>query len=596
MMNKSVQKLTSLISANAQQKGRFVFVGIINTLTAYLAFVAIHEFTGRYIVSSVLSYFVGMMVSYALNRRFVFKSEQQGGQLIPFCVVNLSSLACSTGALFLLVHFGGLHVYIAQVLAILVSMTMNYIGYKKIFVNGVSMQKVTQYFYNDKGSLDPILVIQWLLLVVIAVITVLNLRLSMSSNIAHDALPYMAGYSEKFTTEGRWINFALYWPLKSLPAALANSLSNLFLFVFAYKVIMGVKKDTWLALVLALVVLNIPNFTMLLKWPMTLLPGCFMLALFACIRKYLHPYTLLIAAGVLLFATYPAFYFLIPLLFLSTLRQASYLDIVKFLCVWVLGYVLGYAVANGFVYLYTALCTDHATFIHFVSWRHEAPSNSLSSLLTNIGKSAGDFTRNVKYLATLSAWFFIPIAVTALWALFKHFKYTAMLIIVITSLYFSVVPLGVTVPLRSGVTLPIGLILLLPLIKDKGWRLLLVVTLLVPLAYQTHDYNFKYAHNRDVIAQLLEQNDAQSYLKQPQLFDKVVVSVDEEKMSEYMLNKTHSHSFKNVSNLKYHYIQPYLYQFGWKESDIEVINKAQDSVQGVSRVERKERILYLNIE
>ncbi|WP_153446224.1 GtrA family protein [Vibrio algicola] len=596
MLKKPAQLLSNLVTSDFQQKLRFAIVGGLNTVTAYLAFMAFYEMSGRYLVSSVLSYFVGMIVSYALNRTFVFKSEKKGGQFIPFCVVNLTSLACSTGSLYLLVHFGHLHVYIGQALAVCVSMGINYFGYKKVFTDGVSMDKLTQGFYDKNGRLDPLQVIQWLVVVVFAVVTVLNLHLAMSSNIAHDALPYMNGYAEKFTTEGRWINFALYYPLRAMPAVMAASLANIFLFIFAYKVVMGVKKDYWLAIAVALLIINIPSFTMLLKWPMTLLPGCFMLALFACYKESIHRSALLIVAGILLFATYPAFYFLIPLLFLSNLRNATYGEIFKFLCFWIIGYVAGYAVANGLVYLYTSMFTDHATFIHFVSWRQETPSNSLSSLLANIAKSAGNFDRNVDYFGALSPWLYIPIALTALWALVKHFKYTVIVLIVVISLYASVVPLGVKVPLRSGVTFPIGMAVLLMLIPNKWWRLLTLLTLFIPFSYQMHAYNYSYAHSRDVMSQILEQHDGRNYLKQPALFDKVVVSVDEEKMSKYMLDRTQSTSFNIESNLRYHYIKPFFYQYGWKNDNIEVINDPRLTVKGDATIKKEGRVLFISLD
>ncbi|GAD80498.1 hypothetical protein VEZ01S_37_00630 [Vibrio ezurae NBRC 102218] len=458
------------------------------------------------------------------------------------------------------------------------------------------MQNLIQGLYDHQGRFDTVRLVQWLIVAIFAAVSIFNLHLSMSANIAHDALPYMDGYSEKFVTEGRWINFALYGVLKELPAFVAASLANLFIFIFAYKVALGVKKDRWLAIAIALLVLNIPSFTMLLKWPMTLVPGCFMLALFACYKDKFNPHLMLLIAGALLFATYPAFYFLMPLLFVSKLAESSYPNIIKFLCFWILGYVLGYAVANGLVLAYTALFTDHATLIHFVSWRHETPSNSLTALLSNIAKSAGNLNYEMQYLARLSPLFYIPIALTYLWALKKHFKYTAIVSIVVISLYASVIPLGVDVPLRSGVTFPIGMAMLLLLIPNKGWRLCVLVSLFIPFSYLMHSYNDHYAFNRQIITSIFERHDPNHYLHQPQAFDKVIVSVDEEKMTQYMLDKTNSNSFKNPSNLRYHYIKPYLYQFGWRNAKIEVVNEPREKIQGEASVKKEGNKLLVSMD
>lgn len=458
------------------------------------------------------------------------------------------------------------------------------------------MNRLIQGLYNDDGRIDPLLVIQWLVLAVFAVVTALNLHLAMSANVAHDALPYMDGYGNKFTTEGRWINFALYYPLHGLSAVIAASLANICIFIFAYKVVMGIKKEYWLVIAVALLIVNIPTFTMLLKWPMTLVPGCFMLALFACCKDKLNASAMLIVAGILLFATYPAFYFLMPLLYLSTLKQASYVEIFKFLCFWILGYVLGYAVANSLVYLYTSMFTDHATFIHFVSWRQQNPINSLSSLVDNVAKSAANFDRLFNYIGQLSLWLYVPIILTALWALVKHFKYTIIIILVVISLYASVVPLGVKVPLRSGVTFPIGMAMLLLLIPNKWWRLLTLLALFIPFAYQTHDYNYTYANTRNVMAEILERNDTYNYLQQPQLFDKVVVSVDKAKMSHYMFEKTQSGAFKTLSNLSSHYIKPYLYQYGWKRVNIDVLDVKRSEIKVETTIKKDGRVLLVSID
>ncbi|KPU82672.1 hypothetical protein JI57_03740 [Psychromonas sp. PRT-SC03] len=596
MFKKQTQLLSNLVSSNFQQKIRFASVGGLNTVVAYLAFMAFYEISARYLVSSVLSYFVGMMVSYTLNRTFVFKSSQKRGQLLPFCLVNLTSLGCSTATLFLLVHYVALHVYIGQALAVCVSMWINYLGYKAVFTKRISMYKYFKSLHDDNNNLDVILIMQWGVLLVFSMITLFNLHISMSSNIAHDALPYMDNYIGKFKSEGRWINFSLYYPLSVMPAVIAASLANLFMFIFAYKVAVGVKKEYWLAVIVAMLIINIPSFSMLLKWPMTIVPGCFMLALLACNKDKLNTSIFLLMAGVLLFATYPAFYFLMPLLFISRLRASSYIDILKFLCIWILGYVLGYAVANILVYLYTSIFTDHGTFIHFVSWRQETPSNSISALLANIISSANDFKRNVNYIGRLSLWFYAPIVLTTLWALFKHFKYTMIVLIVMVSLYASVIPLGITVPLRSGVTFPIGMAMLLLIIPNKYWRLLTFMTLMIPFAYQMHTYNSHYAYNRDVLAQILEKNDTQDLLKSPRLFNKLVVSVDAKKMSKYMWDKTGSKSFKRVLNLRDHYIKPYFNQYGWKNANIKVLDVSRSNIQGNVLIKKEGDILFVTMQ
>lgn len=122
----------------------------MNTLSAYLAFIVIYHLSDRYLLASVLSYFIGMLISYTLNKRFVFNSAQKSGQFIPFCIVNLTSLACSTATIYGLVEYAGVMVYIAQVLAVAVSMVVNYLGYQKVFTQGVSMSEFYSLFQKRR--------------------------------------------------------------------------------------------------------------------------------------------------------------------------------------------------------------------------------------------------------------------------------------------------------------------------------------------------------------------------------------------------------------------------------------------------------------
>ncbi len=131
------KKLSNMMTSELRQKVRFALVGVINTVTAYLAFIALYQITQQYILASVCSYFIGMMVSYVLNRSFVFKQPKRDGQFLPFCMVNLTSLACSTGILYLLVDHLGVYVYLAQIVAVSASMVINYLGYRTIFTREV---------------------------------------------------------------------------------------------------------------------------------------------------------------------------------------------------------------------------------------------------------------------------------------------------------------------------------------------------------------------------------------------------------------------------------------------------------------------------
>ncbi|SHF31850.1 hypothetical protein [Vibrio gazogenes] len=443
---------------------------------------------------------------------------------------------------------------------------------------------------------DTVSLLKWGILAFGLIWTVFNLHESMLENVAHDALPYMDSYVSKFVSEGRWVNFALFDTLRLVPAVVAGTLCNVFIFIFGYQVAMGVRKDRWLACCFALLMINVPYFTMLFKWPMTLIPGTLMLALFSCIKdRYSRP-VILLTSGILLFATYPAFYFLMPLLFIRQLNEENFRSLLQFLCLWIVGYVLGYAVANLSVYSYTLLQNGTGHFIEFVSWRKSTPSTDISGIIANIAKSAGNFERNARYLAALSPLFYIPAAITLIWALKHHLKYTLVALLVVFSIYASVIPLGVKVPLRSGVTLPLGMAMLILLVPHFWWRALLWVTLFVPFAWQMHQYNYGYNEKRILFAEMVTEHDVHNYLQQPQQFRKIIVSVDETKTSAYFYKLTGSDVFKNLSNLRLHYIRPYLYQYGWHDKDIIVKDVPRAQVRGEATIEKQGDQLLVSID
>ncbi|MZI94586.1 GtrA family protein [Vibrio sp. CAIM 722] len=594
-MMKRLSQVNALICTNLQQKMRFIMVGGFNTAVSYLSFVAIYQQINNYILASILAYCIGVLCSFLLNRGFVFNSKSESGQFIPFVIVNLASLGASTLSLFLLVSELHLNAYLGQFFSIFVSMTMNYLGYQRIFKQGVSMNTIVGSALNENKPWNIYTIIRVLILLVCAAVTVHNAYTSVLVNIAHDALPYMADYTGKFTSEGRWINFALFEFSRSMNAQLANAICYLFIGIFGYNVSMALKKDKWLALLFAMTVMNIPYFTMLFKWPMTLYPGCIMLALFSYYRERISVAKMLLLSGVLLFATYPAFYFVMPLIYLAQLKQSSFKEWIVFMLWWAAGYVLGYAVANGLIYLYTGLVEGNAHFMQMATWRKENPVHGLASLVANFDRSLDDFVRNAKFIAELSAWFYLPALVIALLTVKDNVKYYLTVVAVIISIYASVIVLGVHVPLRSGITLPLGIAMVVFLVKTPWLRYVNILLLLIPLAFQTYTYNTRYNATRIVMAQVIEHNDVHDYIDDTAQYDHVVATVDKEKMSQWMTQHTGSKQFKNLANLEYHMIRPYFYKVGIPDKDIDVkYIKQSDAVKGETKVKIKDRTLYVD--
>lgn len=449
--------------------------------------------------------------------------------------------------------------------------------------------------FSISSSMSKVDVTGWLVVGLLAIVTVFNLHISMLGNVPHDELIYLTSYSQKLMEEGRWVNFIFFEWLRSIPPIIAASFCNLFLFIFAYQVGRASAVETWFAVIFGLLALNIPNFTMLFKWPMTILPASLILALLSmCYQRYSRYYLTLIS-GILMFATYQGFYFLVPLLFMRQLDEEGWVSYFKFILFWILGYVLGYAFSQFFVYTVTTLFTENSMFFHIAQWRNPTPITDLSSMLENILKSVGNFKENVLYLSQLSVWFYLPVAGVFIWAFKCHFKYNLINVMVIFSVYASVVIVGVNVPLRTGITLPLGIAAIVLLIKQPLIRVLLLILLFIPFAYQTYDYNYKYNKDREILASVLEGSDPYNYLKQPNNFKKLIISMDEIKTSEHLFNLTKNDEFKRVWGMKNKYIKPHFKQYGWQHNDIVFNNVPLDSITEKTHLAIQGDIIYLNI-
>ncbi len=459
------------------------------------------------------------------------------------------------------------------------------------------MHKGLSVFYTSSpiSKMSTVDTTAWAVVGLLSIVTLFNLYVSMLGNVPHDELIYLTSYSQKLIEEGRWINFIFFDWLRAIPTVIAASFCNLFLFIFAYQVGRSSTIETWCAVIFGLVALNIPNFTMLFKWPMTILPASLILALLALSYQRYCRYRLTLIVGILMFATYQGFYFLVPLLFMRQLDKEGWASNVKFILVWILGYVLGYAFAQLFVYTVTTLFTESSMFFKIAEWRNPTPMTDLSSMIENITRSVGDFNKNILYLSELSVWFYLPIAVVFIWTFKHHLKYNLINIMVIFSVYVSVVTVGVDVPLRTGIALPLGIAVIALLIKQPIVRALLLVSIFIPFSYSTYNYNYTYNKEREIIANFLEKSDNYSYLKQPNNFKKIVITLDENKTSEYLFDMTNNDEFKKVWGMKNKYIKPHFKQYGWKHNDIVFNNVLYDEITEEAHMKIQDDIIYLYI-
>ena len=131
---------------------RYILVGLFNTaLDLALFTMGVVIIRLQPLVANIISTTITMCVSYFLNRRFVFRSDQKHSRaLIPFFTITLTSGLLIQGAVITLIMFLTQSVTVvpyevlatgAKVCAIGVGLIANYLGYRFIFTQWNTPEK-----------------------------------------------------------------------------------------------------------------------------------------------------------------------------------------------------------------------------------------------------------------------------------------------------------------------------------------------------------------------------------------------------------------------------------------------------------------------
>ena len=104
----------------------FVFAGGIATIINYSLFSALLFSGVHYLLSSALGYVSGIIVSFAINRRYIFRSTGNvRGQFVRYTLIYLGALIVQLGLLEALVRLG-LNPFIANGIALFVVVILNF--------------------------------------------------------------------------------------------------------------------------------------------------------------------------------------------------------------------------------------------------------------------------------------------------------------------------------------------------------------------------------------------------------------------------------------------------------------------------------------
>jgi putative flippase GtrA len=110
---------------------RFIFWGGVNTLLGYLLYALLLLFL-QYLVAYTITYLTGILISYYLNSRFVFRREVGLRKAVQYPLVYLVQYLLGTGALYLLVQVLKVNKLVAPAIVILLTIPVTFLLGRRI--------------------------------------------------------------------------------------------------------------------------------------------------------------------------------------------------------------------------------------------------------------------------------------------------------------------------------------------------------------------------------------------------------------------------------------------------------------------------------
>lgn len=110
---------------------RFIFWGGVNTLAGYLLYALLLLFL-QYLVAYTITYASGILVSYYLNSRFVFRREIAVRKAVQYPLVYLVQYLLGTGSLYLLVRVLKVNKLVAPAIVILLTIPVTFLLGRRI--------------------------------------------------------------------------------------------------------------------------------------------------------------------------------------------------------------------------------------------------------------------------------------------------------------------------------------------------------------------------------------------------------------------------------------------------------------------------------
>lgn len=107
---------------------KFGIVGVSNTLISLGVYYLLYFMGVNYLIANTMGFIISVLNSYYWNNRYVFKKTQKG-HLKPLMKTFMSyglTFLLSTGLLFLMVNYLGISKVVAPIIAIIITIPINF--------------------------------------------------------------------------------------------------------------------------------------------------------------------------------------------------------------------------------------------------------------------------------------------------------------------------------------------------------------------------------------------------------------------------------------------------------------------------------------
>ena len=130
MIRQAVQKLRAAVAASSFL--RFLISGGVNTATTYAFYLALLHVTGYKLAYSI-AYVFGIVLSFVINRFFVFQTHRGWRSMLLFPLVYLAQYLVSLGVVWIWVEYLHLMKELAPLIAIVITIPLTFVLSRFVF-------------------------------------------------------------------------------------------------------------------------------------------------------------------------------------------------------------------------------------------------------------------------------------------------------------------------------------------------------------------------------------------------------------------------------------------------------------------------------